>query len=210
MVTGRWWFIAVLFCVHFAIALCMMVGYRTRLSTLLTWFFVTSIQDRNIILGHGGDVLHRLVLMYGITLPLGDYYSVDRLLNRSHKKRTVKLRDTEYNMFDFWTTALVFQIVSMYVIANHDKSDPAWTTTGTAGWLALQIDFFRRPFGDLLLNFPTFLKISTLAVWNWQGWGPYFFLIPFANGPFRTFGVFGSFMMHLMFGVSFASVSSPG
>ena len=57
MLTGTTFGVACLFLLHATFAFLMMIGYRTRVMTFLTWFFVISIQDRNYVLGHGGTAL---------------------------------------------------------------------------------------------------------------------------------------------------------
>lgn len=59
-------------------ALSMLVGYRTRLATFVVWLLVLSIQLRNPLVLTGGDQLLHLLLFWGIFLPLGTVWSVDR------------------------------------------------------------------------------------------------------------------------------------
>ena len=50
----------------------LLVGYRTGLATCVSWFMLLSVQARNPIILQGGDVLLRLLLFWGIFLPLGE------------------------------------------------------------------------------------------------------------------------------------------
>lgn len=70
MMNGTTEFQVVLFLIHATAAFCMMIGYaiyssfwvlihvryRTKLATFITWFMVVSMQARNNLIGHGGDV----------------------------------------------------------------------------------------------------------------------------------------------------------
>lgn len=74
-------------------------------------------------------------------------------------------------MYNVATCAMMFQVLIMYYSAHKLKTGREWTELGTSAYLALQLDYFRRSFGDLLLLFPTMLKYSTFAVLHWQYWG---------------------------------------
>src|SRR5680860_1821634 len=61
-----------------AAALCMLVGYRTRLMTVIVWILIVSIQVRNPFVLSGADSLLRVLLFWAMFLPLGAAWSVDR------------------------------------------------------------------------------------------------------------------------------------
>jgi hypothetical protein len=58
-------------------AFMLLLGYRTRLMTILTWLLLISLHNRNQYLLNGGDQLLRLVLFWSMFLPLGSRYSLD-------------------------------------------------------------------------------------------------------------------------------------
>lgn len=74
------------------------------------------------------------------------------------------------------------QCALVYITSYFDKTGLQWTQTGTATWLALQLDYFRTPVGDFLLNFPELLKLLTKAVLLWEGFGPLLWFSPFFTG----------------------------
>src|SRR5687768_9236884 len=45
----------VLFCLHFLSAFGLLLGFKTRWSTLLTWLFTISLHNRNIFILQSGD-----------------------------------------------------------------------------------------------------------------------------------------------------------
>ena len=67
----------ILFIFHGILAFSFIIGYRTRMSTILLWLMTLSLQNRNLHILHGGDVLMRILLLFSIFLPLSDCYSVD-------------------------------------------------------------------------------------------------------------------------------------
>lgn len=61
MYSGTEFATGVLFFVNGLIACSMLVGYYTTTSSFLVWFFTCSLQNRNYLVLHGGDVLIRMV-----------------------------------------------------------------------------------------------------------------------------------------------------
>jgi len=198
MMSGNFWVTWILFIINSIIALFLMIGFQTKLVTILSWFFVVSLQDRNILVCHGGDVLHRVVLFFGIFLPLGEVYSVDNALEQFKNRNKVK-KNNNYVVSSVASLAFILQVLIMYFSAHKLKVGAEWKETYTATWLALQLDFFRRPIGDFFLSFPALCSLLTFLVLKWQLWGIIFFFSPLYSGFFRTFSVFGYFMMHLSF-----------
>ncbi len=68
-VSGEAWVQALLFCVAGLFALAMIVGYRTRLATIVSWLLLLSLHARNPMILNGGDALFRMLLLWGIFLP---------------------------------------------------------------------------------------------------------------------------------------------
>ncbi len=56
------------------------------------------MQNRNYVLGHSGDTVHRLFLFWGFFLPLGRCFSVDRAI--AHAKRQVHVSDSDFGEED--------------------------------------------------------------------------------------------------------------
>jgi len=114
----------------------------------------------------------------------------------------LNLEKNKYQHLSFAALAITLQLLIMYWVAHRHKTAPEWREKGLAGWMALQLDFFRRPFGDVLLWFPTFCKINTFGVLYWQKYGCFFFFSPIFSGPMRAFGVLGFMTMHVTFFLS--------
>ncbi|KAN0045007.1 hypothetical protein ACTA71_006534 [Dictyostelium dimigraforme] len=70
-------FQAFLFALHIVFALCMMIGYRTKLFSILTWFMTISLQAYVGVVGHGGDVFFRMMLFLNIFIPTANHFAVD-------------------------------------------------------------------------------------------------------------------------------------
>jgi len=71
-------------------ALMLIAGWRTQLATILSWVFLVSLQDRNTLILNGGDILFRLMLFWGIFLPLGACASIDSLQLALRRKNDLR------------------------------------------------------------------------------------------------------------------------
>jgi hypothetical protein len=107
-----------------------------------------------------------VILFFSIFLPLGDAFSVDNAFKKREDKK--KKRSPRYTIASVATLAFILQVLIMYISAHHLKTGREWNETFTATWLALQLDFFRRPIGDFFLLFPSLLQFLTWAVKGWQ------------------------------------------
>ena len=76
----------ILFGINLMAALFLLIGYRTKLFTFVCWFFCISIQNRNGFLLNSGDELLRMLLFWGMFLPLGAKFSLDRSMNQNEFK----------------------------------------------------------------------------------------------------------------------------
>ena len=78
-------FSALLVILTLFIAVLFFVGYKTKLSTIMMFVMIHSLQMRCTILNSSGDDLLRVLLFWSIFLPLGKCFSVDAYL-LSHKQ----------------------------------------------------------------------------------------------------------------------------
>ena len=121
LMNGGTLFQAFLFGVAALAALCMLVGYRTRLMTFVVWVLVLSIQIRNPLINGAESRLLHLLLFWGILLPLGAYWSVDRV-------RSALPRPSP-RFLSLATFGLFMQIAFMYWFTAALKSGPEWRGT---------------------------------------------------------------------------------
>ncbi len=88
----------------------------------------------------------------------------------------------------------------MYYTSVFHKSGKEWASEGSATFYALQLDYFRTPMGDIMLQLPSWmLSMLTICVWYWEWLAPGLFFFPIATGLMRTVSVFGFMFMHLNF-----------
>jgi predicted DCC family thiol-disulfide oxidoreductase YuxK len=181
---------AFLFVVAMVFGVMLLVGYRTRLATIVSLVLLLSLQNRNPLVLDAGDIILRMLLFWGMFLPLNAHFSLDRALDDSGTRPPERV-------FSAGSVALMAQTVFLYWFAVIWKSAPDWWTAGSAMYYALSIEQYATPVGRLLLHFPELLKFLTFFTMAIEMWAPALLLCPFLTGPMRTASVLSVFMLHL-------------
>lgn len=192
LISGTFFIQAMLFGVATLAALALLVGYRSRLASVVVWVMVVSIQWRNPFLLHGSDELLRVLLFWSMFLPLGARWSVD------HWRQRAPLRVSN-RFVSIGVAGLFLQIAFMYWFAIILKTGREWRIDGTALYYALSSDQLISPTGTWLLQFPALLKVLTFGTIAIEALAPVLLFSPFRKGPVRTAGV--ALVMSLHFGI---------
>jgi hypothetical protein len=186
--SGLWQVQALLFVVAAAFAVGLMLGWRTRLMTVLSWVMLVSLQNRNTLIAQGGDDLLRMMLFWGMFLPLGRVWSKDA---------EGKPLPESYTYFSAATVALVVQIAIMYICTAFLKNAPEWTKDGTAIYYALSLDQILMPVGRLLYPHYELMRWLTHLTYYTELLLPILLFIPVASPVFRTIFVLVLFGFHI-------------
>lgn len=181
---------AVLFLTAAWFAVWMLVGYRTRLATVASWFFVVSIYYRNPMLEDAGDTILRTTLFWSMFLPLGATASVDRLLER-------EATPAPRQIVSLPGAALLLQICMIYWTTAAEKRSPVWLSEHTGLYYTLSLDAFATPLGQRLLAYPQTLKWLTASVYWLEWFGPAIAILPLRRGLPRLLVVLAFWGMHL-------------
>ncbi len=192
---GSWQWQALLFLIAGLAACSLIIGYKTRLATVISWILLVSLQNRNPMVLQGGDVLFRMLLFFSMFMPMGAIYALDSIAFREKNRlpeRTVSAATIGY----------LFQIVCLYWFSVLLKTGPEWRTDFTAVYFALNIDQFTTPVGHFLLGLKNLLKPLTFLTVATQTVSPVLFFAPFLGGPLRTIGILALMTMHLGLAVS--------
>lgn len=176
-ISGLWQVQTLLFILAAVFAFLLLIGYRTRLATIVSWFMLLSLQNRNMLIGQAGDDLLRMLLFWAIFLPWGRVYSIDA------KKSITPLLNIRH--FSAASAGLVIQIMLVYVCTALLKDSPEWHTTGTALYNALSLDQVLMPAGKLIYPYPVLLKYLTLSTYYIELYLPLTLLIPVYTSFFR-------------------------
>ncbi|MEO8698495.1 MAG: HTTM domain-containing protein [Kofleriaceae bacterium] len=175
------WVIAV-FVVAIVLAVAVLVGWRTRLMTLLLWLVMLSIQHRNPLLWDHRDALFSIALCHGVLLPWGRAWSLDA-------RRCGPRADPRY--FGVAAAAYVVQIACIYLFAALLKDGPEWRSQLTAVEHAISLEYWARPFASHVLDHPTVMAALTAGVIGFEAALAPLLLWPWRPRLVRWLAVFG-------------------
>ncbi len=169
-------FEAFLFGLAGVFALMLLVGYRTRLAQIASWYLLVSLQVRNPLVQNAGDNILAVVLFLSLFLPLGAVASLDA---------RARAADTRGAVLSPASAALLLQFAFVYVFAGLNKTGSEWHGEGSAIYQALSHSYWSRPLGEMLLSYPALLRVLTPAVPVFEIVGPLLLFSPVATGPLR-------------------------
>ncbi|MFZ5609731.1 MAG: HTTM domain-containing protein [Pseudomonadota bacterium] len=185
--------IALLFAVQGVVALFLILGYRSRLMTFLSWLLLGSLANRNLVIQQGGDQLLGLLLFWAMFLPLGARWSVDAAL----RPESAPLGEARH--FSPATIAILVQAASVYFFGALLKDSPIWMPRGEAVYYALHLDSFATPIAVYFRAFPMLLQGLTYFVWTLELIMPVLMFSPLFHLPLRVLGLSLLIAMHLGF-----------
>jgi hypothetical protein len=190
-------FLHVFFCAYLLAALALLFGYKTRLATLLCWIGTVSLKNRGIQFTNFGDVLHCILLFWGMFLPLGARFSIDAALNKHIPSSTRYATIASF--------ALLVSMASLYLFGALYKTGYNWKNF-TAVYYALSAVELSTPFSQYLLQLDWLLKPLTAYVHYVEFLAPFLLFLPFYTEYGRLLGVPLIFSLHIGFAI-FLSVN---
>lgn len=176
--SGLWQVQALLFALAGVFAFCLLIGYHTRLATVVSWLLMVSLQNRNTLISQGGDDLLRMLLFWAIFMPWGKFYSFDAI-----RRKEVIVQPPWY--VSAATAAYILQICLMYICTALLKNAPEWRTEGTALYYALSLDQVLMPMGKLIYPYPELLRYLTHITFYTELFIPLLLFIPIYTAFFR-------------------------
>ena len=183
-------------------ALLLLVGYKTRLFTFLSWALLASLHVRNPEVLSSGDILLRVLLFWGLFLPLGLHWSIDRA-------RATNEQGVPERVLSAATAAVLVQAASVYLFTWLLKTGGPWRD-GSAVRLALNWDQGTTWFGRALLETPPgFLALATHGVVLFELLGPLLLFAPVFTARVRLVLLPLFVLMHLTFGVAMVLGTFP-
>ena len=188
--SGSLWLQVLLFAVAVVAALSLLLGYRTRLATVVSWVLLVSLHVRNPYVNNSGDTILLLVLLWGIFLPLGARWSVDAL-------RTVRIERASPYVLSAATLGILLQVGFIYIYSVFHKTHPVWTEEHSALYYALSLDVFATGLGSALLDAPDYvLQLLTRGTLLLEFWGPILAFAPVFRAPIRMAVAFAFIGFH--------------
>jgi hypothetical protein len=188
-----------------------MIGWHTKLFSILSFVAVTSVDNRLVMVENGGYIAVNLVVAYAMFLPTGKRFSVDAWLRsfRERKERsTAELNERDrpdwaYKPYTSLAVLLVvLNLAVVYFFNVINKSGNLWRTGQTVHYvlhlnrMVTGLAVFMR---ELLPYWAT--RPLTWGVLCLEALLVAWILSPHAKRITRTLALLGIFSLHTMFGV---------
>jgi Vitamin K-dependent gamma-carboxylase len=149
--------VQLLFWVFAASAVCLTIGFLTRLNSVVVYVCLASIQQRNLFILHGGDTFLRVAGFFLIFSAAGAALSVDRLIRIWRGKEGVEIPPRRP-----WAQRMIqFELSLVYFVGFCWKVAGAMWVQGTALSYIYRLDELQRfPLPWWFLN-ETLMKLAT-------------------------------------------------
>ncbi len=184
---GLAWQIA-LFSVAAVCGVCLLLGYWTRLATVVSWLLLVSIQTRMPLINNAGDALFRMLLFWSMFLPLGAVWSIDAWRGRKRDRLSFRaptnLNGSTNSVFSAGSVAIILQICIMYWASGWFKWNESWLSGNAMGEI-LAFDSYARPLASQCLEYPTLLKWASWSTLAIELVGPLLLLSPWRTQAMR-------------------------
>ncbi|SFS51332.1 HTTM domain-containing protein [Halostagnicola kamekurae] len=165
--SGSPWAQGVLFAIAAVAAICLCLGYRTRLATLVSVALLASLQLRNPHVLNGGDTILTSLLFLGLFLPLSARWSLDaRRRHRGPGGRSWWGTDGGARVVSVATATALLHLVFIYATNAVLKFQSEPWMEGVAVERIFHLEQFLALLGPFLTGFPLVL---TAVNWAWVG-----------------------------------------
>jgi hypothetical protein len=148
--------IEALFWISLSSAVLLTLGLLTRINSVLVFVCLTSIQQRNLYILHGGDTFLRLAGFFLMFAPAGAAVSLDRMIRIRRGKESPNIQPRSP-----WAQRMIqLQLSFMYMVAFLLKIEGTPWLQGTALFYVYHLNELRRfplPTGFFR---PTVLKLA--------------------------------------------------
>jgi len=162
------WFVWGVFWVSIVAAVTFLIGFWTRLATIVLFIIFVSMLHRNINLINGQDQVAAMLLFFSIFAPLGDSFSVDALV-RHRRHARVSAEPFVQKLKPIWSLRLMqISVALIYLFSTPAKylGDIAWRDGSALYYVSLSDRWFRFPDIYFLHNtsLSMVLTFSTLII----------------------------------------------
>lgn len=189
---GQRWFVVALLILQAVFALMFMLGWRTRLASIVSFVLWISLINRNTLVLIDGDQLIACLLFWAMFLPLGARYSVD--------VATANNRPPAENRYLSWAAvAMLLQVASVYFFGALLKNGVEWYPQFSALYYVLSLDRYASPLGHWLLGSPDLLHALSASIWWLELLAPVLIFVPLFNRYLRLLLLILLIVMNLGF-----------
>jgi hypothetical protein len=149
--------VRILFWVFLISAVCLTIGLLTRVNSIIVFACLASIQQRNLLILHGGDTFLRVTGFFLMFAPAGAALSVDRLIRIWRGKEGAEIRPRRP-----WAQRMIqFELALLYFAGFCSKIEGGSWVQGTALYYVYHLDELQRfPLPSWFFH-PVMLKLGT-------------------------------------------------
>lgn len=136
-------------------SLGIMIGFKTRISTIICFILMVSLQNRNYAILNSGDTIMRCMLFLMMFAPIHVKYSVDAYLREKDGmpySTNVPILTLRLMQLQF---SLVYLATTLFKLKGYDWVD------GTAVYYTSRLVNFQRVVLPFIFDFPSFVKFAT-------------------------------------------------
>lgn len=192
--SGSSGFEAILYGLAGCLGLALAAGWQTRLTTIGSWLMLLSLHHRVPPILSGADTLLRMLLFWGMFLPLERVWSLDWWL--AHRRRAEAPVEGFQPVLSVASVAILVQMALMYLCSAVFKTNHAWLSgQAVAGILAN--NFFASRLGTSLLSFSRLLAVMTWGTLALEWVALFVLFFPKWTGRVRLGAVAALVVMHL-------------
>lgn len=192
--SGLWQVQFLLFLLSFFFSFMLLLGFRTRLFTFLSWFMMLSMHNRNELILQGGDDLLRMTLFWCMFLPWGARYSLDNLFRSVASQMPLQVRN--------WAGIAYFLQLTYVYTGSALLKGAEWHTDFTALYYVYSLDQISYPITKFLYNSPDMMRVLTAIAYYFELLVPLLFFIPLKHQTFRLFAFILIVGFHLFNGAT--------
>ena len=203
----------IIFLIGIFFSITLILGYKTKLSHLITTIIIIGIHSQAVNLGNSGDTFLNSILIWTLFLPLGKSFSVDSIIKSLKEFKETKVEDLNdringmnkpIQIYSIAYFAVLFQISAIYFLSALNRMDAATWKDGTAFYKMHQLDGFITSFGYYIrdyINYPI-SKIFTYSTLYLEYSILFLILIPFYSHILRLFAIIPLTIFHIMIRLS--------
>jgi hypothetical protein len=149
--------VRILFWFFLVSAVCLTIGLLTRVNSIIVFACLASIQQRNLLILHGGDTFLRVTGFFLMFAPAGAALSVDRLIRIWRGKEGVEIQPCRP-----WAQRMIqFELALLYFAGFCSKIEGGSWVQGTALYYVYHLDELQRfPIPSWFFH-PIILRLGT-------------------------------------------------
>ena len=203
----------IVFIIGILFSISLMIGYKSKLSHLITAIIIISIHSKEVVVGNSGDTFLNAMLIWTLFLPLGKSFSLDSLIKSLKNFKELKVEDLNNRIdginkptqiYSIAYFMVLIQISSIYFLSAINRIDKGTWENGTAFYKMYQLDGFITSFGYYVrdyINYPI-SKIFTYSSLYLEYSVPFLILFPFYRHILRLITAIALTTFHIMIRLS--------